>query len=64
MVGVQRQHDKWPWTDKVRKSNPSKPRLGYDDLKAALIYPKLRFTTTSPSELLVIMMMLIVNSTK
>ena len=44
---VQQQRDKWPWTDKRRKFNPSKTR--YDDLKAALLNPKLGFTTASPS---------------
>jgi hypothetical protein len=39
--------DKWPWTDKCHKLNPSKTRL--DDLKAALLNPKFGFTTTSPS---------------
>jgi hypothetical protein len=37
LVGmVQRQHDKWPWTDKRRKFNPR-----YDDVKAALLDRKL-----------------------
>jgi hypothetical protein len=44
---VQRQRDKWPWTDKQRKFNPSKTR--YNDLKAALLNLKLGFTTTNPS---------------
>ena len=44
---VQRQRDKWSWTDKRRKFVPSKTR--YDDLMAVLLDPKLGFTTTSPS---------------
>jgi hypothetical protein len=44
---VQRQRDRWPWTDKRRKFNPSKTR--YDDLKAALLDPNFGFTTSGPS---------------
>jgi hypothetical protein len=44
---VERQRDKWPWTDKRHKFSRSKTR--YDDLKAALLEPKHGFSITSPS---------------
>ncbi|KAI0245421.1 hypothetical protein BJV78DRAFT_1263509 [Lactifluus subvellereus] len=46
-VMVERQRDKWPWTDKRRRFNPSKTRYG--GLKAALLDPEFGFTTPSPS---------------
>jgi hypothetical protein len=39
---VQRQRDKWPWTDRRRKFNPSKTRI--DVLRSALLDASLGFT--------------------
>ena len=44
---VQRQRDRWPFHDKKRKFNPSKTR--FKELRAALLDPKLGFTTPGRS---------------
>ena len=39
---VQRQRDKWPWTDNIRKFNPSRTRT--DVLRNTLLNPSFGFT--------------------
>jgi hypothetical protein len=45
---VQRQRDKWPWTDHIRKFNPSKTRT--DILRSALLNPSFGFTLLDKPE--------------